>query len=646
MSSLRKRPEKSLRSILIIWFALISILPLALVTGYSLLKFRQAVNAELVQRLLSNAREFESAINEHLQSMKDKRRNIFALPSIDYLLSGGDPATLRVYARQWLKNDATTGMSFFSRKGVLIISFFRDRNGEIREFLPDSSAISLTKEVFKKLDSKNELAHLDYSAPQKLRLIFTSKVANKSGANVGFVEQSFELDQQYLQRFKKRTNLELFAMSSEGLVAIALQPELASSHLDFRSALKNSKLETIDIQLRGAPLSILVHPTNWGEASFYLGLGAYRADSQAILRNINFAFFGVVGAIVLVLIGVIIFISSLVIKPVEDLVEAVLAMRTADRPVHIPFRNKTEIGLLTESFNEMSRSVISARDDLKKKILELESANKDIKNAQAQLVHSSKMSSLGQLVAGVAHELNNPIGFIYSNMTLLRDYSERLFKLISELERRQAVDSEVLNQLKREIDFDYLQKDLKKLIQSCEDGSRRTREIVLGLRNFSRIDESVVKEINLVESIENTLQLLSGEIKNRIVIHRDYQPELQSLKIHCYASELNQVFMNLLANSAQAIPDKGDIWIRVGLGRLGGMPSAVVEVQDNGQGIASEHLDRIFDPFFTTKKVGEGTGLGLSITYGIIQKHRGQISVQSEIGVGTKFSIELPLRQT
>jgi two-component system NtrC family sensor kinase len=380
-----------------------------------------------------------------------------------------------------------------------------------------------------------------------------------------------------------------------------------------------------------------MYPLSWGQTNFFLALGASKLEATTVLKNVNFAFFSVVGAVILLLTVMIIFVSKTIIRPISELVEAIADMQNSDRVVEIPIKSETEIGLLTESFNQMSRNVSQARADLKRKINELESANLELKETQSRLVHSSKMVSLGQLVAGVAHELNNPIGFIYSNMSHLREYSNKLLNLIDTAQKNPSR----LNEAVAASDLDYIREDLPKLIASCEDGARRTRDIVLGLRNFSRLEEAKLKDIDVHEAIDNTLNLLSGEIKNRIQIHKDYAPVPPLL---CYASQINQIFMNILTNAAQAIEGSGNIWISTKLTQLNDKDAVAISFQDSGKGMTPEVLEKIFDPFFSTKGVGQGTGLGLSISYGIIQSHGGEIQVKSQPGIGTEFVIKLPLK--
>jgi two-component system NtrC family sensor kinase len=221
-------------------------------------------------------------------------------------------------------------------------------------------------------------------------------------------------------------------------------------------------------------------------------------------------------------------------------------------------------------------------------------------------------------------------------MSHLRDYTEKLKAIIEAGEN----GKEALEKEKEKADYNYIVEDLPRLITSCEDGARRTRDIVLGLRNFSRLEEAKIKRVSLKEGIENTLKLLSGEMKNRIQVHTHFEIVPDVL---CYASQLNQVFMNILTNAAQAIDGEGQIWIhlhRVGEGKNA---KAVVSIKDTGKGIAKEGIDKIFDPFYTTKSVGQGTGLGLSISYGIVKNHGGDIQVKSEPGKGTEFIVSVPI---
>lgn len=281
----------------------------------------------------------------------------------------------------------------------------------------------------------------------------------------------------------------------------------------------------------------------------------------------------------------------------------------------------------------------SYRFDLERQNLELAARKAQLERLQAQIVHSEKMAGLGQLAAGVAHELNNPAGFIYGNMDLIRGYLGRLELVLSIFDRISLPPDEAaeLAITKKEIGYDSLLPDLKSMIADCVEGAERIRNIVKNLRLFSRLDEAEFKRIDLHENIDSTIRLLSryyGDGRIRLVREYGDLP-----LVSCFAGQLNQVWTNLLVNAAQAIKDQGEVTIT---SKVKG-EYAVITISDTGCGIEFDHLRRIFDPFFTTKPVGEGTGLGLSISYGIIEKHGGTISAESTLGAGTKFRVSIPI---
>jgi signal transduction histidine kinase len=268
----------------------------------------------------------------------------------------------------------------------------------------------------------------------------------------------------------------------------------------------------------------------------------------------------------------------------------------------------------------------------------------DLQETQLQLVQSEKMASLGQLTAGIAHEINNPINFVSANVKPLQRDVGNLLEVLgrySEIRPDDRVAEQLaeIAALKEEIEIDYVIDEIQMLIKGIEDGARRTAEIVKGLRNFSRLDETDLKRANVNEGIESTLVLLHSTYKDHVELKKDYG-ELP--EIECFPGQLNQVFMNLLTNAIQAIPERGTISITTR--SLG--DRIRISIKDTGGGIPQELLGKIFDPFFTTKEVGKGTGLGLSISLGIIEKHHGTMVVESEPGEGTEFIITLPVEQT
>ncbi len=276
---------------------------------------------------------------------------------------------------------------------------------------------------------------------------------------------------------------------------------------------------------------------------------------------------------------------------------------------------------------------------------EIEKAHSALQEAQAQLVQSEKLASVGQLAAGVAHEINNPIGFITSNLGTLNTYAELMTRLISGYRRyanglgEQAPQPELLQELKaleEEEDIEFVLEDIEGLLSDSIAGARRVKDIVQGLKSFSRVDDAEVSEQDIHEGIESTLKVVANEIKYRCEVVKQFG---DLPPVPCNLAQLNQVFMNLLINAAQAMESQGTITIITSVD--GG--NAVIEFRDTGSGIPADKLGSIFDPFFTTKPVGSGTGLGLSISYGIVQDHGGTIEVASEVGVGTTFSVRLPL---
>jgi len=271
----------------------------------------------------------------------------------------------------------------------------------------------------------------------------------------------------------------------------------------------------------------------------------------------------------------------------------------------------------------------------------------ELKATQGQLVHSEKMASIGQLAAGVAHEINNPLGYVNSNLNSLKEYLSDLKQFIDELTAliptksdHTSSDSETLekqvSQLKEKHDIDFILTDTDELISESIFGMKKVKKIVLGLKNFSHAGEGKKKKVNINECIEDTVRIVWNEIKYHCEIKKNYA-ELP--ETYCHPNQLNQVFMNLLINAGHAIKQKGLITITTEFKD----DHIYIQFRDNGSGIDEQHISQLFNPFFTTKPVGQGTGLGLSISYGIIENHNGTIEVESESGKGTCFKISLPI---
>jgi len=350
------------------------------------------------------------------------------------------------------------------------------------------------------------------------------------------------------------------------------------------------------------------------------------------------------------ILAAVLWLSRKLTRPVVELTGFVgLITGTDDLGKRVPVSSVDELGTLAQSFNRMAASLERAGGERERFVRELEALNQsleakvaartlELKASQAERAQSDKMASLGQLVAGVAHELNNPIAFIYANFPHLEEYTGELLALIEKL-RQVPADEAVrrrFDELIAEADLDFLQKDILKIIHSGKDGATRVKDIVLSLRSFSRLDEAEFKKTSLELGIDDTLALLHHRMRGRIILEKDYR---LNQPVSCFPGQINQVFMNIISNAIQSIKGTGSI--KIATRREGAL--AIVTVADSGGGIPPENLGKIFDPFFTTKKVGEGTGLGLSISYGIMEKHGGRIDVQSRLGEGTTFELRLPL---
>ena len=303
---------------------------------------------------------------------------------------------------------------------------------------------------------------------------------------------------------------------------------------------------------------------------------------------------------------------------------------------------------LRESRDEMEHKVAERTADLQSanSAMMAEKAHQEelirqLAEVHSQLLQSEKMASIGQLAAGVAHEINNPVGYVNSNLTSLQEYVNDLFKVLSAYEQAEKEMTPTtraqLAELKKKIDVAYVRDDIGKLMSESIGGLQRVKRIVLDLKDFSHVGESSKLWANIEQGMDSTLNVVWNELKYKTEVIKEYAgvPEIE-----CIPTQINQVFMNLLMNAVQAIKERGRITIRTG--QEG--DNVWVEVEDTGSGIDQKNLSRIFDPFFTTKPVGQGTGLGLSLSYSIVQKHGGRIEVRSEVGKGTVFRVVLPLQ--
>ena len=307
----------------------------------------------------------------------------------------------------------------------------------------------------------------------------------------------------------------------------------------------------------------------------------------------------------------------------------------AEADVKDLFEGNRKMSHLNQTVNNLQRQLIR-----EKKQLQL--ALEELKETQQLLIHSEKMNALGKLVAGIAHEVNNPIAFVYSNLYSAEQYADDLFNALRKYEESiRQLGSPELNEtiasIRTKSDLDYLEEDFPQIISESMMGVERVKGIVEDLRRFSRLDESDLKEVDLVENIRSTISILRSEILKKDIQFSFHAPD--EVKMVCYAGQLNQAIMNVLMNAIQAVDHQGEVTLTVAVVDN----NLIITIEDNGPGIPDEIKNRIFEPFFTTKPVGSGTGLGLSITYKIIHElHHGNIQVSSIPGKKTVFELKIP----
>ncbi|AKG22781.1 ATP-binding protein [Calothrix sp. 336/3] len=362
------------------------------------------------------------------------------------------------------------------------------------------------------------------------------------------------------------------------------------------------------------------------------------------------------------LVGV--YTSRWITLPIFRLTVASQAIAAGDLQQKLPNQNIRELEILAQSFNQMAAQLQAAFNDLEQTNNELElrveSRTRELQDTQAQLIQTEKMSSLGQMVAGIAHEINNPVSFIHGNLNYAQEYVDNLLDIIQLYQKYYPHTPKEIHQAIENIDLQFIQEDLTKILTSMAIGTERIREIVLGLRNFSRLGEAELKKVDIHEGIDSTLMILKHRLKAN-----NQRPEIKIILeysnvpiVECFPGQLNQVFMNIIANAIDAFDEATEedsqnylvptIWVRTRVNSSESVePYLEVAIADNGMGITPETQKKLFDPFFTTKPVGKGTGLGLSISYQIIvEKHRGKLTCLSQPRAGTEFVIAIPIQQS
>lgn len=634
-----KPGTRSLRQTLAIYFLPISVFPLLVISVYAIQVFRRNTTETLVTRAASERDAILAEIDRFEGDLLDQARN-----------RGMEPGLIAA-VRSGKEKAVTAALESFRSRGALrafnLSAQFlgaSDPDGTPRiPYVPRDGI----KEVRRRGETIGRFTAADGNG---LVYLVRTVIRPKDGKAVGVLEEEHRYGQPALVEVKSRRQVDVVLLNDRLSVvaaSFALRKEAMKSisELALRPELHRLNVPTI-VRIGQERYAAFVYPLpdkrNRRGAWGFVGLFLSMTSLDAAVDNLTWAVVYLAILFSLIAALLVFVLSNRLVRPIEALVAAMKRVK-AGRVSQIPdLQSADEIEYLVRSFNDMARNISEAKKALELRFQELHRANQEIKQTQSTLIQSAKMASLGQIVAGVAHELNNPIGFIYSNMHHLIEYLEKIKELLGayqaahdQLPPAQRAEME---QRFKELDIEFILKDIDDLTRSCLDGAKRTKDIVLGLRLFSRMDGATFKPTDIHEGIRSTLKLLGAQFRDRVTVHEEYG-ELPP--VECNPSQINQVFMNLLSNAAQAIEGKGDVWIRTY--RDG--EEVVIEIEDTGQGIPQASVEKIFDPFFTTKKVGEGTGLGLSIAYGLVQKHQGTISVKSKLGVGTRFTITLPIRQ-
>lgn len=634
---------RSLKTQLAIYFIPVALLPAVGVSLYATRAFEQS-NQETLSRRASSERD---AIVSEIDSKEKEFLGEARFHSKSAKLRDAYSKNDLLQANQVLNNFRPgVRARLFNQEG----KFWTKRNREVM----DPQVPYISKEGLRKVRAQNETVDR-YLASEEKGLVTVIRILLKDKDRVyGILEEENVFGPKEFNDLKSKRGCDLLFLSRDfgsmaGSFAYSKEDLDQVSKKIFRvpedGGWSGSKEPTY-VYFADGRYAVFLYDMpaafgklkHWGYVSVFLSMNSVDAVMARLRANLIY----VTLFLILAFAAWIFIFANRIVQPVEKLVLAMKRIKNG-RVEEIPaLESPYEIQYLIHAFNDMGRNVVSAKRALEQKIEELRKANQEIKSAQTQLVHSAKMISLGQIVAGVAHELNNPIGSIHSNMQSLDGYIEKIKKLIDEYHSlRDKLNGEEKDEwikLERELDIDFILNDIGDLTKSCLDGARRTRDIVSGLRTFSRMDSGSFRIDDIQAGLLSTLKLLEPEFKNRITVHKELG---QLSEIECNLQQLNQVFVNLLSNAAHAIKGKGDVWVRT---RNEGN-NVVIEIEDSGSGIAKENLNKVFDPFFTTKKVGEGTGLGLSIAYGLVQKHQGNINVSSVLGKGTVFVVTLPIRQ-
>ncbi|MEL6353462.1 MAG: ATP-binding protein [Cyanobacteria bacterium J06627_28] len=480
-------------------------------------------------------------------------------------------------------------------------------------------------------------------------LMGTAPFKNDDGI-IGGLSLGTAVDTDFLERLTMSIDGELVVAIDGKVMATTLPPE---TDIPANAFMEDTHPHDTDIELQGEMFTAEhIHFDRATQMPVHFILLSSQDPLIQGQRNLWLFISGVTLLVTLITAAVGYYLANAVSKPIRKLSQVsrrVIEERNFE--VQSSIATADEIGILSNDLNQLIRWVHTYTHELEasKQTLEhrveertqaLSVALAELQDMQSQLIQTEKMSSLGQMVAGIAHEINNPISFIHGNLKPLLAYVQDIVELLDTYNAEYPNPSDLIVNKREEIDIDFVVEDLDKLCGSIKMGTERVREIVISLRNYSRLDEAAIKEVNLCDGLDSTLLILGHRLKEGVEVIKHYEPLPE---IACSPAQLNQVFTNIIGNAIDAMIEADVKPKQLVLTTC--VPDAEhvqVSIKDNGVGMPPDVKAKIFDPFFTTKTVGKGTGLGLGICFKIIEQHQGTLEVISEVGQGTEFVITLP----